>query len=43
MKKDEELKKEYNAPEMKVVKLEHQVNLLNESDVDPQLPINFND
>jgi len=41
MKKDEELKKEYNAPEMKVVKLEHQVNLLNESD--PPMPINFND
>ena len=40
---NEEMKKEYNAPEMRVVTLEHQVKLLSESETDPQLPINFND
>lgn len=40
--KKEEMKKEYNAPEMKVVTLEHQVNLLSESEEpDPGMPINF--
>ncbi|WP_290913930.1 hypothetical protein [Fibrobacter sp.] len=39
----EKQKKEYEIPEIKIVKLERQTNLLESSPVPDNIPVNFNE